>query len=158
MLDILWVLKAQRQCQVWVDILWIGNCLGGILLWKMGDLNCFRSHCGGKMEFSYPSNTSLGLELYPCMKWHKRISQIYIPNKFTHIDFIGIAIFATMIIQYIRFVLENWPNNIFVKHDFLFYSEIHLNGLLIVGKVEYYYDNSIIKFKQLFWLRRWTEH
>ena len=60
----------------------------------MGDLNCFRSHCGGKMEFSYPSNTSLGLEHYPCMKWHKRISQIYIPNKFNHIDFIGITIYS----------------------------------------------------------------
>ena len=83
----------------------------------MGDLNCFRSHCGGKMEFSYPSNTSLGLEHYPCMKWHKRISQIYIPNKFNHIDFIGITIFATMIIQW---------------NTFLFYSEVNITVYLSI--------------------------
>ena len=79
----------------------------------MGDLNCFRSHCGGKMEFSYPSNTSLGLEHYPCMKWHKRISQIYIPNKFNHIDFISIAIFGTMIIQSMSFFIRKFTKQYF---------------------------------------------
>ena len=28
----------------------------------------------------------------------------------------------------------------------------------IVRKFEDYYDNWIIKFKQLFWLPQWTEH